>query len=822
MPPPLDQFLPTPDIRLSKSFFFLASYAKWRLDGSDPSKWWPVPFDYSPNTQLKLSDETARITKPPCWIYVFQASAPIGTSEPQSGAFRLWRVYGLSGHGFRIWVDPSVIKANPEVVAKFDNATETAPLASFPDWRASTKEQYYYSFYVSRIPLATATLISELESKVASFSPVINLPNAGDFGFVEFLGLRIDASFVPSFDPITIAEALHERYVDACDNYLKFNTLTANMTPNEHRAASHRILKEILGESIKHVIENDPNNDLEIDDRVGTLARIKAIMERDVEKPRATLLKKRNECAAELAKWVNGPAWAFARKSYVDPTVTPKYDREWKDIVDDVVIDRASESDPGKVLLVDWISNKKEYIINEYYLRESNDLDPKLSEIALTTSEKSIKSIMEITPAIIKNDQKNGAKRLVAGVNHMTRLRLLEVIPDSPHLVLHFPKGVKADPFTDALKYEVKIHPTLVKSNPALAEEELKKWFEHNTEVRRAANLIALINFATSLQAAFDECALATTEMIVNALKAADGTGKAVEAIGRMFNRGPKVTRALGQIGAAFGILSSTTKTWARYDAGDYDAAGAELVLTIGSVLELCADLEMIAPVWGLLAAVICVAGTVLVTLFTDTDINAFIKNSIFGCNALSLPDNQPAWSPSNMKRWTDTLEGVGAQIDAFFHLVCGFELSVLNHPQAFMLRPKGFLASSQIQINDVEVTYQGSEVVLKGRGLLDTDNWIFTPDPTNDSKCTMSFMTGVDQQGRWVIIRIDWTDHHFPLPPNQSTATPKPAISTCAVRMDLYGDGSSMLPRRRDARFRFYDSLALSQLPSLRSSECK
>lgn len=68
----------------------------------------------------------------------------------------------------------------------------------------------------------------------------------------------------------------------------------------------------------------------------------------------------------------------------------------------------------------------------------------------------------------------------------------------------------------------------------------------------------------------------------------------------------------------------------------------------------------------------------------------------------------------------------------------------------------------------------------------------------------------------------IDWKDHKFPLPPNQSMAPPDIATSTCSVRMDLYGDRTSMLPRDNDAQYTFYDYLEKGAPDPLRSKECE
>jgi hypothetical protein len=762
--------------------FVLAEPRRYDLSADDTSKWKAVPYDKT------RENETIKVVED-AWIYVFQQS--LAPTTP-----KLFRVLFAKAGGstYYAWTDPDEVKADPLIVTMPTENRRIDVLHSFPD-RFRTN-QYFYFFYVSRVPLHTAEIIRELEDGIEAFCPRVNLPDVGGPAdiVIDLKLMNVRGSVLHALDPITIMEGLHERYEKACDEYIKFHAVTDDMSESEREQTRHRAVKGQIGRSIKRIIESDSDDKLDIDDREEVLARIKTYVDavdQDSEKLRAV----RDAIAKEIVKWSNGPAWKFLRDSYIK---APKWVllSKWIAVASDAAA-RLSESNPGKAMLFDWVLNKKEFVVSELMFGDA-PLEEAQVEAVETAMEKTLNLFSETIPEMIAHDQKHGGAKLAAALNHLRAVGTFIARTDPEGVLIKLNDGNTIE--------TTKIYPQIVEMTKAPANIKAVQLLE---------SVLALVNLGTTAAEArfvFHDINAVPIDAVAAALKTGWGAGAAGKALGKALGAGETQTvRWVGRYGTMFGIAFAATDAWKKLEQGDYDAIGGDAMIGVGLFVELLVDLGALGPVWGIVAAIFAVLGAVVVAALTDSDINTFVKNTPFGRNRNKLPDSKPKWSPTNTKEWTDTADGLAKLFEAFMHIVSGFEVERLGK-QVIRIRPRGFLSGSKIEIKEFKATFEtapGRERVIEGGGTFDIDSLKLV---VSDSKASglLEAASAIDGKGRYIDVSISIPGPIVSVEENQSAMPPKLMVSKCALRMIL-GQANSTIPIKDFVELDVYDHLAPS-----------
>jgi hypothetical protein len=771
-----------PVVTMSKRFQF-GEVSAYTLPTDDESGWTAVPLDAS---AVRLTNK---------WVYVFQVAAT-GATPARGVAASLVRACFIEG--------PDTIHVFNGAAAKVAASVELNPLdvpavqaISLPDLQDAT--QFFYYFFASRIQLDSTT-ISELETKVSNFIDPINLP---DLDFVaNFVAAPGTFDLVSVVDPITIAEKLQSDYEASVDQVFERLSDADELPPNARDEARKRGALRLLGSYLQTILKADAADVLKIGGKSDVLATIDKSLADDKAATQGFIDRQENKASA-LVRWLSSSIWSLVERSFRENEIAD-YNIYLETLA--TVTARLVESSIGKTYFANF-DTKNSYVFTEYVARESilpADKFPLVKKCA-----GALTSILkDLVPFLAKASADDGGKTVAKFLNNLARTQLA-IVEDF---------GIANIPMrTTTGSVELTARLSGLAKNPNVAIVDFDTWVRRG---KQPANVLSLLfdltNLLLNTRKFLDKFPKADRESFFAGLKLASTTAsvaKGFAAILETSSTDPSLIKRLGRVKGGLGAVAGGIETFFAMKDGfdarnrhDWGAVVGDSFVVTGSALSFVAGINALdaaglifassrSGLVGFLASLFAVSGALIVAFFADTDFNTFVKNCSFGANHLQS-DTKPSWSTTNVNTWTDDGPGLARQLDALYSLTCAFQVTGIGALQARILLGD-VTSSTKVFVEYVAKFFsndaQNSLAELNPRFRIDPINGVV--DDVVQDPAAIKVLSSTMQNRIALDVSANWPNGIGPASSNQSTIPLKPAKVIVQVWVDVFGDGSKMIP---------------------------
>jgi hypothetical protein len=759
----------TQTAQMSKSFRFVDVIA-FKVVGDSEEEWRASPPGPHPTfTQNK-------------WVYIFQSRstdiAPVrGVPTTFFGACF------VDGAGSARRVDAKTARVDTDL-QELANVPATSDV-SLPDRLFNLpplhrhEEQCFYYFWASPIQLSTR-MIAHLEGTISRLVEPVDLPDAE--GHVD--GIPV----VPVVDPLVVALHFAGSYEVAADDAF-FQTTNAVDIPADRSASTRRrAARQPLAFAIKSILEADRENDLKISNREKVLTNVRTYLA-DERRVLAALEAIRDVAARRLVRWLESTYFQLVEAAHRDLELLV-YDRLVSAMAG--FVDRLIDSSVGKAFFARF-PQRFAFMHDEYILRGSSTPDWKWGTVKKCGGA-AISILTKLVPYLVAKNVAAGGRVIAAGVNFLARAELA-IVSDFGPVALPIRKRGGVTVINANLKG--------IQVNTKVNLKEFQEWAKPGQ--RGTINVLTLLvevaNIAINTAAIFKSAKGRTKEQVLGTIKALGNLGSLAKAFDKLYSANKVRAARFACIAGAADIILGTVDGVDAFNEGDWWRFGGDMLLAtaggVGAFAALCEAGEVAAvgaSVGGLIAfaaAIVAGIGGLIVNFLSDTDIDTFVKHSSFGDKPGS-GDFVPKWSRTNVNTWADDAEGLARQLDALHRLSARFEFTA-----AAPARVK-FTFNNLLPESLLRVSFRGEfappETLITPKIVIrPLDGTVVEREGMEHAKIALS-PASVDSG---LLVSFLELQLDLPVPPNQSAPPPAIQLLEVDVRLDLYGDGTSLLPEK-------------------------
>lgn len=684
----------------SRQFSF-GKVTTYEIPSLDPSTWKAGVLETDDSGQL------APITSPATeerWVYAFrtEVKAPVLASECHSE-------YKVAPNG-----DLSVVSGKDARTLEFDKRPAPTPtggrVLSLPTQAAGVKCLYW--FYVSWLRLPVDSVL-DLEKERPPF--VANLDLADEASFVHGTSSQKSPTspatgwFVPVIDPIRIAAALVNSYVD-----------------NSNRAAVFSIdenanKRHLLALLVRNILDSDPADDLNLkghfnsNPEEGDVRRIVTKHEAELRR----LLENREVSCRTACRWLDTRLMRLADESFRRTPAVEKafYDRMIK--IRAVLLRRLADAHAGRTYLAKLLKkhpgepNRDDHLVTTYVLPEGPTTADQFG-----VARKQVMAIMSLWEVLASLSEAILKTATVSVAVTPSWERLNNVFGQA----IYFAKNSRATLAFHVKKTSLKrpVNYTTVHVHPNAAK------FATTVAVPLDVfgKSIEVYNSYLAIDGALTAYASADTDFRKGVFTTANLIGSVADFAGawktQLTEAFPKLgTKALARValvGAVMDFACAADQAVAAYQTGDYNQSFGQFVVATGAVITAVGCIIILAgaasapapPVavfLGIVGAVVAAVGWVVTILGKDSDLETFVAHTVFG-DRFRTGTASPKWQQVNgagtLADWANPTDGLDRQLNAFYNLLAGFSVEPFTSGEGVVVVLNMSSATSKVAVQFV------------------------------------------------------------------------------------------------------------------------